>query len=440
MSEFSRADAPIVTDNMSLYKASAASAFSWLKRLDGLGLFVFVCSTMFLRGYGEQRILAIIMITLFILVNSIAIASTLKRIFPAPPEILCYTAWVAWAGLTGVFVADNQIFFWEAYKVLLQMVVMVWIIYAILCNLPTVDVVFLAVIVGGIVQITTILSGITSAHSLMYSVDRVSGLTNNPNSLGFMMVWTILCALFFWHNFQHNKKFGRFLILGMLPAAIYVILASGSRKSAIALLLLIFSWISFYKMGSYRMGSYLKRAFMIGFIFLILLILTPLIMNYTPVGFRFANFLKQGQGNVVYSIQQQGRYLMYVDGIKFFLENPIFGVGLNNFKVHFFAGKYSHSDYIEPLATTGLLGFILYQSFYIIIIKRTIVLMRTISNQRILYKLKMIIIGVSIIMVLGFGAPHHTSQSVFILLTAFSGYTSGLKREILSQKFNPMNT
>jgi O-antigen ligase len=64
-----------------------------------------------------------------------------------------------------------------------------------------------------------------------------------------------------------------------------------------------------------------------------------------------------------------GRARMFARGIQVFLENPILGVGLDMFRtVDVFSGKAigqnAHSNYIEVLATTGIIGGVLYYAMY----------------------------------------------------------------------------
>ena len=82
----------------------------------------------------------------------------------------------------------------------------------------------------------------------------------------------------------------------------------------------------------------------------------------TSVGARFERFMDRGTGSLTSAVEENIRYEMYVEGLRIFAHRPVFGVGLNNFGAHFWSGQYSHSNYIEPLATTGFIGFILFQA------------------------------------------------------------------------------
>jgi O-antigen ligase len=125
--------------------------------------------------------------------------------------------------------------------------------------------------------------------------------------------------------------------------------------------------------------------------------------------------------------QTGDRYEMYQVGFEMFQEHPVAGVGIGHFAYYYRSHQYSHSDYIEPLATTGLIGFLLYQSFNCFVLLRAFKLAKWIRNGYPAYVITMIIIGMMTIMLLGLGAPNSTSLGAFILLTTFSVRTYSLK-------------
>ena len=106
-----------------------------------------------------------------------------------------------------------------------------------------------------------------------------------------------------------------------------------------------------------------------------------------------------------------------------FWSSPLVGVGWSQFRVKFWAGLYSHSDYMEPLATTGLVGFVLYQAFYFILLRRIWRLLSRAQIDEDVYRLKVMLIGLGAILLLGVGAPHFQSLNVYMLLVTFSCFT-----------------
>ncbi len=361
---------------------------------------------------------------------------TLRNIFPPPPEIVLYTAWVVWAGLTGLLIVVNQSMFLRALEISLQMVVMVWVIYAILQNQKSVDVIFLALVVGATVQIASVMMGVQNFNKFLSSSDRILGLTQNPNSLGFRMVWGTFGALFFWYLPGWKKILQWSAIPALAVAAGYLIISTGSRKSSLAFALLVVGWTLFCSNLKPSLSGYLKRSVMVLFALLALVSIIPFVMQETTLGHRFEGFFQGGRQlgttggeiNLKKAAERNPRYGMYIEGFQLFSENPIFGIGLGNFSARSKYGKYSHSDMIESLACTGLIGFLLYQSFYVILVFRLIRLIRSTENLYSKYRLKLMLLGIVTVLFIGLGTPHYSSQPVFMILACISAYTWKLHR------------
>ncbi len=417
-------------------RVKPAGTFAWLRHIDGVALFAFASGTCFLFGYGQQRTLGIMMVISVLLANARRPRSFFSRLTPLPPELRLYSAWVLWAGLTGVFAAADLGRFWVGYRVLLQIFIMVWAAYAILRNMGGVDVVFLALMTGAFIQIGFVATGTAAAGgigNLMGSSQRVLGITKNPNSLGFFMVWCVICALVFWYGSRRSALYRKPFVLAVIAVATVVLFASGSRKSTLAWGLLVFAWVIFAR-GTARGVPKIASWVVVGSVVLFgVVTFGPDLLEKTTVGRRFNQFLQEGGGDVGDAARSNIRYRMYVDGLKISVEHPVFGVGLNNFGVYFNTGQYSHSDYIEPLVTTGLVGFVLYQSFYFFLISRILRLLRVVRDRKDRYRLRVYLLGIMAIMVIGLGSPHYTNLPVFLLLTAFSVSTWALQRRLMQE-------
>lgn len=414
----------------------SGGAFSWVRRIDGWALFAFACGVNVFFGYGQQRLLGLAMAGAGAVVVLTHPRRTARMAFPVPPELWVYTVWVVWAATTGYFVSQNSFTYWGALKVVIQVLAMVWIVYLILRTMERVDVVFLALVAGGLLQIGMVATGqsVGGEAPLADATVRLAGTMRNPNGLGFLMVWSVLCAFFFWEGGRRPVKIFRLLILALVPVAGFVVLASGSRKSAIAFALLLYAWVVFAR-GAVRSPGGVVASMGVALLVLVASATwLPDLVADTAVGRRFDQFMERGGGELGDAVAANPRSSMYIEGLKVFLSYPLFGVGLNNFGAHFYMGSYSHSDLIEPLATTGLPGFLLYQSFYVLLVLRARRLLKVLADQELRYRLKMILLGVMSILVIGLGAPHYTTSPVFLLLTAFSVFTFQLERQVLAQR------
>jgi O-antigen ligase len=383
---------------------------------------------MFLNGNNQLRSLGLLLCAAFLTTHACNPRRLLGQLKPLAPEIKCYLIWVVWACLTGYWVAPSRELFWSATGVLLQMAVLVGVAFATMVYRPhAIPGVWMAVIAGGMVQIVYVVSGVSQGTAATVA-NQVLGLTSNPNGLGFTMVWTALSLLFFWNIQSRVQPWIRAISLALLIPIGYVIAISGSRKSLLVFGFLVAAWAVFASSARRNSAGILARLTIIGGVVIAGYFALPLIMEHSIVGERFAKLTASGDGSIQGAAESNARYWMYVDGFTMFREHPVCGVGLNNFGYYFPTGQYSHSDYMEPLATTGLPGFILYQSFYVFVILRAFRLMRVVQSPNTLHHLKMIVIGIGAIMLIGIGAPHYGSQKVFILLTTFSAYTLGVSR------------
>lgn len=119
---------------------------------------------------------------------------------------------------------------------------MVWIVYIIIqLRTNTVNGIFWAIICGGVVQVVSVLMG-DRAMTKSLSEKQIEGLTNNPNSLGFLMIWAIIAAFFLWGIPGRMQKMIRIGVVVLLPVCGYVMLASGSRKSLLAFIFMVGLW------------------------------------------------------------------------------------------------------------------------------------------------------------------------------------------------------
>lgn len=191
----------------------------------------------------------------------------------------------------------------------------------------------------------------------------------NSNGVGISLCFAIFSGFILFVN-QRRHLLLRVLYYATASLMIVAILLTGSRKSLLILLMPIFYFL--YKKQ--------KRHF------LLLLLLTPLIawfvyeliMNvevfYETIGKRIEEMIAI-MSNDTTGNEDTSRTILIEFGLNKFVENPILGVGINNFRVLsdvIFPGKnfYAHNNYIEMLVDVGIVGFIIYYSSYIYIYTR----------------------------------------------------------------------
>lgn len=403
--------------------------WGWTGTLEGWALFLFVFGAMFLNGSNQQRILGIVLCGVAFAKCARSPRQAARLLLPIPPELCCYAAWVLWAGLSGPFVARSLSGFWSDYLVVLQMLGMVTAVYIVLRFRPqALGGALLAIVGGGLIQAGAVFSGLGSLVGALAS-EATSGATANRNGLGFFMVWSILGLLLLLGFAGRLRKWAVATSLLLLPAFVYVLFVSGSRKSFMAVLFLLVSWALCASSLHHGLQGMIRRIALFLIALSLLSASLPFITERTNLGVRFASLLAKGD-TLTDMAETDGRAEMYRVGLDLVLKHPISGVGLSQYALYYEGGTYSHSDYIEPLAATGLPGFFLYHAFYFCILIRTMRLLSKARDAMVRYRLKIIAMGTLTIMLIGLGVPHYANGTVFVLLSIFSVYSVAVDHEL----------
>ncbi|RKY08307.1 MAG: hypothetical protein DRP56_04320, partial [Planctomycetota bacterium] len=402
------------TDENQYYSESGSSLFDWLKSPACIVLCIFIFGTMIFIGKGQQQAAGMLLVLLFSL--TVMMRGT-GSISPVPPEIKMYIAWILWAALTGPMVAVNKAGLWYGgLRQVLQVLVLVIAVYGMarMHKERALKAAMFGIIIGGILQAMVVRGAVQTMGGGLSGLEgesgRVGGLASNVNTLGFMMIWALLAAIMLWK--QKWGKTHKLVLAGtalLLPILSYGMLASGSRKSLVAFAFVIAAWF-WYAMAPRNRTK--AVAWKTGVFVTILALSGPLsvyVLTNTLAGKRMAERLTGG-GTLVTS--ERGRLEMYLEGFKMTAKSPIVGVGINQYRDRSSSGKYSHSNYIEPLATTGIPGFILYQGIFFIPLYRAWRLTKMTDDTAQIYQLKVIVIMCVTILLLGFGSPWYSSTMV----------------------------
>lgn len=184
--------------------------------------------------------------------------------------------------------------------------------------------------------------------------------TSNPNGDGLTLVFGIFCTLYL----MDSKKIVRFIssmaLVGLLT---HTITLTASRKSFMAAILLIVFWLVLVFPKIWNGYSLMKKILSLTFI-------------VVAAGVVFVEFVPSLLESTLYQRLIQGMWItedvtrmgMYREGMKFFIENPLLGIGFNHYRLLSVYKTYSHSTYVEVLSTTGILGTVIYFSAYLVII------------------------------------------------------------------------
>lgn len=197
---------------------------------------------------------------------------------------------------------------------------------------------------------------------------RIGTELNNVNTMALQASITTLLSVFYGLN--KNKWY---FCLGIIPASIA--LGTGSRKAIILIILSIILLYILKRNVRSNIKNAIKKAciFSLIIIGIIALIKQPIFSNVTGRMEGVINAIK-GNGEIDASTKERSLYIKY--GIEQFKESPILGIGIDNSSDITLQASgretYLHNNYIELLATVGIIGFALYYYLYIIILYKGI--------------------------------------------------------------------
>lgn len=389
----------------------------------------------FLIGAGKRPVLyALIYITALFLQTRPYLAIIGIR---NPLEIKLFTLWGVWAIATGGFVAVSNIQFLAGVNTMIRQVLLVWAAYAIFVRQHQYSYYFWMLIAVATLNICATRlgfhvetsAGFANAEFVRDFVDltttRAEGLTGNANEMGFSMLAGIWACMMLWRK-RTGIVWGKvrhliFVVLMIIFA--YYAIQTGSRKTLLVMGIVTFAWATWMLPGRFSVKSVVISV-VLGLVMLaVAFFVMEYVMTDTVLGKRLLKWFDAGGGSAAAGFKEDIRYWLYMDGFKFWQDNPIAGIGLRQFAVRHWSGLYSHSDYMEPLACTGLVGFILYQGFALTIVMRLLKLLYRKIPADISYNIK----GMFVFMLcnhylIGLGAPWWDSFEHFITLVFIGTY------------------
>lgn len=242
-------------------------------------------------------------------------------------------------------------------------------------------------------SIQVLFAGVTVRSSTEY-VTTMSA-HNNPNSLGIVMVVGVFSAF-------KSKTINRFFLMDMIFTLlfIYVTIGCGSRKSFIAIIV-IFALSLFNYMKNNHANYLNSRNILFRNISIIILVLigSRILFNYftsTSIIVRMVRMFSSDQGN-------SERITLIKEGIQFWKEHPVFGLGFDQFKLNSFNGAMSHSTYVEILSCSGVLGVFLWIFYLFRKAKSVYKNWQTAKKNKNLYEISLIVSMILVELFLGLG-------------------------------------
>lgn len=185
----------------------------------------------------------------------------------------------------------------------------------------------------------------------------------NANNVGIMMSVGILTAVYLISEVK--PMIIKAMLVIFIAGFLYLETISGSRKAILMLVLGLCALVLLNGKGKLLLKTIVIA--LIGIITFYIIINVPAIYNI--IGWRIEGMINGITGNGESDSSYVLRQNMIASAWQLFLKNPILGCGIDNFR--FFnpvMKSYSHNNFLEIAADSGIIGLIAYYGIYVYII------------------------------------------------------------------------
>jgi O-antigen ligase len=191
-------------------------------------------------------------------------------------------------------------------------------------------------------------------------LNRLTGILGKANGTAIMarmgMMFGILIFLF---QFKPKSKLLSTILLFSIGFFYYTIILTASRANfAIASLM-----FPFLILGTQKIKVYQKAILLALFGVFVGLIFSDVLKEFYIYD-RFTD-----TSGSVKSLEEENRFKYFVLSLNTFFENPIIGIGLNQFR-YLSGGKIAHTDIVDIATQIGIFGLISYTGMYFKLYKR----------------------------------------------------------------------
>ncbi len=295
----------------------------------------------------------------------------------------------------------------------------------------------------GLTFISTVLSLFLTAEVLLYFnqfLEQISssnfnslllkGFSGNKNIAAASMVIKIPFLIYFFN--RTTKPFFRLAILVLLSLAYIALTIIYARTALLSSTLFVILYTAYQLYRLFTKEVTIKRATINSLIFLV-----PFVIAYFTSDILSSKYNTQSYSNRVQSIgftraESSGRFNYWESALQSFIENPIIGSGLGNFKIKsisygseyikgYTVPYHAHNDFIHTATELGILGFLSYLGIFVILLWYLIKLYLNDAhknNQTIAIIGFLSIMGYGIDASLNFPVARPLMQSALVLISA----------------------
>lgn len=345
----------------------------------------------------------------------VAIACVLATIFQErvifSKEIVCWIVYALLSLLTAVFAVNPQTAVNGIGEYVRRLVLIMMIAY--ICEKE--ESVKFAVRLLAVTAVACAISCLIMNVDVGKKLQLESGATVSVNDIGSIMAFGCFAVLFAFGLKEHKGFIKTIIKIGYIVAAVSVIFIAGSRKSILAIIIL------FVLIFLFCARDYFKNLSITWIILISILLAVAAFIVYqylVPMVEDTSLYVRvYGRGAERAANSDESRIELYNIALNDFIDHPFFGLGFNGFDaVH---KNYTHSTYVEPLACSGIIGFLYLAPYVMILVKQIKLIRLNKSNiEERIWQKELMAFYISFLFV-GLGIPYMYKDIPCIILAMF---------------------
>jgi hypothetical protein len=334
------------------------------------------------------------------------------RVFLYPREFRFLLLLFLWS-ILGTFVVVSQEKFINFLQAFLNFTLSFFLTYHFQKFIKTKFIVslFLIAIVFLYIDVKFINYELYILESESFSNIRLSGLLDDANRYARVMTYGIILMSIHSALNKNKIKLYKFLIYpALLLMFIDGVFLTSSRTSFSILLIIICLYI--LKLIFIKLNSLILKVLTTSILVIIIPGIYLYLFDYISDNYSMINRLE------TFDTGSEIRKNVFFSAFETFKKNIFFGTGLGNLSLNSSSSLNAHNDFMEILATTGLIGFIIYLKFNFVFIKK--IIFSKFRNDRTFIDKNIIITIIIIYFIYSFSTWHFLSLYSGVLLGIIS--------------------
>ena len=263
-----------------------------------------------------------------------------------------------------------------------------------------------------VTAVSLAISVISVIGSIQSKLDITSGANLSANDTGAIMAFGCFAIIFAWGQRGHSSLALSSIKLASIVSCISVIFLTGSRKSIIAVVIMLTMLLIACLLDYCKKINWQKFFVVLTIVTVAYLLVSMYLLPYAEQTNLYARMFGRGAESAAES--DELRIQLYRWALEDFINQPFFGLGFNQYVEHH--GNYTHSTYVEPLACSGLIGLLYLYPYYCIIKKQILLILRNKRDSYSRLKQKEIFVYWCMFLFVAVGIPYMYKDAPCIIL------------------------